>query len=151
METIVIQDFTLKRFEGIYILQCASGTFRVWLERSEVEYLLHQESLEFLPALKVLLFGGGKIPFIKTRLHLRFHEESIYVLQSYEAIVEPLSPEAAGITISEAEQQINQLKHEKNEFIGQQHYEAASAIREKEKRLQILLARLKEYERLGSG
>jgi hypothetical protein len=150
METIVIQDFTLKRFEGIYILQCASGTFRVWLERSEVEYLLHQESLEFLPALKVLLFGGGKIPFIKTRLHLRFHEESIYVLQSYEAIVEPLSPEAAGISIAEAEVQISQLRLEKKELIRQQRYEAAAAIRDKEKKLQNILVRLKEYERLRS-
>jgi hypothetical protein len=150
METIVIQDFTLKKMEGIYLLQCASGTFKVWLERNELEYMLHREPLEFLPALQVLLFGKGLIPFIKTRLHLRLHEEAIYVLQSCELIIEPLSPEAAGITISEAEQQISKLRLEKKELIKEQRYENAATVRGMEKKLEDIIARVKEYERLRS-
>lgn len=136
--------------EGIYLLQCASGTFRVWLERTELEHILRRESLEFLPALKMILYGQEKIPFIKTRLHLRLHEEAIYVLQSCELIVEPLSPEAAGITISEAEQQIAKLRLEKKELIKEQRYENAATVRGMEKKLEDVIARVKEYERLRS-
>jgi hypothetical protein len=150
METMVIQDFTLKKMEGIYLLQCASGTFKVWLERNELEYMLHREPLEFLPALQVLLFGKGMIPFIKTRLHLRLHEEAIYVLQAYEFIVEPLSPEAAGMDIPEAERLIAKLRVEKKELTELQRYEDAAMVRGMEKKLEDIIARVKEYERLRS-
>jgi hypothetical protein len=150
MQNFSITHFSINRVGITWWMSADQLSVYLPLTRRDIEIMIQIEQLPEAETLYTLLYCTEPITFTKVRLKIDRDKDGIVTMQGIEPLLseydllEPIMPEQFERNIDELKEEIHLLKATKNECVHQRRFEDAARIRDREKRLELLLKRMEK-------